>query len=138
MGGAVLEGLQAVLGAGGVRRGQEPPRAGRPHLETGHRPLQQVSLHPFFFHRFLHLLTFLALKELKLSPLCHHESPVVEQWTSNPCHLISPDKQTLCVNTLPDSRTLPLQPFTRLLSHSPSPSVHSIKSPGTLSMTIKG
>ena len=43
MGGAVLARLQAGLGAGGVWRGQESPRAGGSHLETRHCPLQQVK-----------------------------------------------------------------------------------------------
>ena len=43
MGGAVLERLQAAVGPGGVRRSQHAPRPLRPHLETRHRPLQQVT-----------------------------------------------------------------------------------------------
>ena len=39
VGGAVLAGLQAAVGPGGVRRGQDAPRAQRPHLEARHRPL---------------------------------------------------------------------------------------------------
>ena len=44
MGGAVLARLQAAVGPRGVRRGQDAPRAQRPHLETRHRALQQVRL----------------------------------------------------------------------------------------------
>ena len=44
VGGAILARLQAGLGAGGVWRGQESPRAGGSHLETRHRPLQQVII----------------------------------------------------------------------------------------------
>lgn len=44
VGGAVLVRLQASLGAEGVRRGSHAARALRPHLEAGHRALQQVSL----------------------------------------------------------------------------------------------
>ena len=43
VGGAVLARLQAAVGPRGVRRGQDAPRAQRPHLETRHRALQQVS-----------------------------------------------------------------------------------------------
>ena len=43
VGGAVLERLQAAVGPGGVRRSQHAPRPLRPHLETRHRPLQQVT-----------------------------------------------------------------------------------------------
>ena len=43
MGGAVLARLQAAVGPRGVRRGQDAACAQRPHLETRHRALQQVS-----------------------------------------------------------------------------------------------
>ena len=46
VGGAVLAGLQAQVGPGGVRRGAPAPRAQRPHLAAGHRALQQVSRDP--------------------------------------------------------------------------------------------
>ena len=56
MGGAVLVRLQAAVEAGGIRRGEDAPRPRRPHLATGHRPLQQVRqcshYHACFFFTF--------------------------------------------------------------------------------------
>ena len=48
---AVLVRLQAPLEPGGVRRGQQSPRALHPHLATGHRPLQQVRHLSFLDNR---------------------------------------------------------------------------------------
>lgn len=43
VGGAVVVRLQVALGAEGVRWSAHAARALRPHLEAGHRALQQVS-----------------------------------------------------------------------------------------------
>lgn len=51
VGGAVVVRLQVALGAARVRRGAHAARTLRPHLETRHRPLQQVRpIHVYQLH----------------------------------------------------------------------------------------
>ncbi|KAE8749185.1 hypothetical protein FOCC_FOCC004092 [Frankliniella occidentalis] len=53
--------LQAALGAQGVRRGADAPRAVRSHLEARHRAVQQVSNNFFYFlHTVVEMVTLPA------------------------------------------------------------------------------